>query len=108
MAEELKPVAFNVDDAKCFRTIISPLDCAQFQRDIDTFVEWSYSWKLAFNFDKCSLCTVTKKRNPTIYDYKMNNKTIKRVLSQKDFDIVITSDANFKEHIYSQVSKANK
>ena len=100
--------ALFADDAKCFRTIRSPLDCAQFQRDIDTLVEWSYAWKLAFNFDKCSLCTVTKKRNPTIYDYKMNNKIIKRVLSQKDLGIVITSDANFKEHIYSQVSKANK
>ena len=101
-------LALFADDAKCFRTIRSPLDCGQFQRDIDTLVEWSYAWKLAFNFDQCSLCTVTKKRNPTIYDYKMNNKIIKRVLSQKDLSIVITSDANFKEHIYSQVSKANK
>ena len=55
--------ALFADDAKCFRTMRSSLDCAQFQRDIDTLVEWSYAWKLAFNFDKCSLCTVTKKRN---------------------------------------------
>jgi len=46
-------LALFADDAKCFRTIRSPLDCAQFQRDIDTLVEWSYAWKLAFNFDKC-------------------------------------------------------
>ena len=101
-------LALFADDSKCFRTIRSPLDCAQFQTDIDTLVEWSYAWKLTFNFDKCSLCTVTKKRNPTIYDDKMNNRIIKRVLSQKDLGIVIISDANFKEHIYSQVSKANK
>jgi len=38
----------------------------------------------------------------------MNNTTIKRVLNQNDLGIIITTDAHFKEHIYSQVNKANK
>ena len=43
-----------------------------------------------------------------IFEYKMDGKKMKRVQSQKDLGIMITSDARFKEHIYSQVSKANK
>ena len=53
---------------KCFRTIRSASDCVRFQGDIDNLVEWSDVWKMAFNMDKCSLCTITRKRNPIIYN----------------------------------------
>ena len=51
-------MALFADDAKCYRTIRSVNDCAQLQTDIDNLVEWSDAWKMAFNTDKCSLCTV--------------------------------------------------
>ena len=64
-------LALFADDAKCFRTIRSASDCVLFQGDIDNLVDWSDVWKMAFNMDKCSLCTITRKRNPIIYDYNM-------------------------------------
>ena len=62
-------LALFADDAKCFHTIRSASDCVLFQGDIDNLVDWSDVWKMAFNVDKCSLCTITRKRNPIIYDY---------------------------------------
>ena len=59
------------DDTKCFRAIGSYTDCALLQDDIDKLVDWSNNWKLAFNVDKCSLCTATRKRNSIICNYKM-------------------------------------
>ena len=57
--------------------------------------------------DKCSLCTITRKRNPIIYDYNMRGKALKRVEVQHDLGVLITCDARFNEHIYAQVNKAN-
>ena len=38
---------------------------------------------MAFNMDKCSLCTITRKRNPIIYDYNMRgNKANKMQLNK--------------------------
>ena len=59
-------LAWFADDAKCFRTIRSASDCVLFEGDIDTLVDWSDVWKLAFNMDKCLLCTITRKHNPII------------------------------------------
>ena len=75
-----------------------------FQGDIDNLVEWSDVWKMAFNMDKCSLCTITRKRNPIIYDYNMRGKALKRVEAQRDLGVLITCDARFNEHIYAQVN----
>ena len=80
-------LALFADDAKCFRTIRSASDCVLFQGDIDNLVEWSDLWKMAFNMDKCSLCTITRKRNPKIYDYNMRRKALKRVEVQRDLGV---------------------
>ena len=96
------------DDAKCYRTIRSASDCMLFESDIDNLVDWSDVWKMAFNMDKCSLCTITRKRNLIIYDDNVREKALKRVEAQRDLGVLITCDARFNEHIYAQVNKANK
>ena len=101
-------LALFADDAKCFRTIRSASDCVLFQGDIDNLVEWSDVWKMAFNLDKCSLCKITRKRNPIFHYYNMRGRALKRVEAQRDLGVVITCDARFSEHIYAQVNKANK
>ena len=102
-------LALFADDAKCFRSIRSASDCVLFQGDIDNqLVDWSDVWKMAFNIDKCSLCTITRKRNPIIYDYNMRGKALKSVEAQRDLGVLITYDARFNEIIYAQVNKVNK
>ena len=72
-----------------------------FQGDIDNLVNWSDVWKMAFNMDKYSLCTITRKRNPIIYDYNTRGKAFKRVETQRDLGVLITCDARFREQIYA-------
>ena len=92
-------LALFADDAKCFCTIRSASDCVRFQGDIDNLVEWTDVWKMGFNTDKCSLCMITRKRNPIIYNYNMRGKALKRVEAQRDLGVLITCDARFNEHI---------
>ena len=49
-----------------------------------------------------------RKRIPIIYDYSMRGVTLKRVEAQRDLGVLISCDARFNEHIYTQVNKANK
>ena len=52
---------------------------------------------MSVNIEKSSLCTVARKREPIIFDYKMDGQKMKRVQSQKDLGIMITSDARFRQ-----------
>ena len=101
-------LALFADDAKCFRAIRSYTDCALLQDDIDKLVDWSNNWKLDFNVDKCSLCTVSRKRNPIICNYNMGGKVLNRVGAQRDLGVLMSDTANFSDHIHAQVNKANK
>ena len=73
-------LALFADDAKCFRAIRSYTDCALLQDDIDKLVDWSNNWKLDFNVDKCSLCTISRKRNPIICNYNMGGKVLSNLV----------------------------
>ena len=55
-------LALFANEAKCFRAMRSHTDCGLLQGDIVKLVDWSDNWKLAFNINKCSLCTVTRKQ----------------------------------------------
>ena len=101
-------LALFADDAKCFRAIKAHTDCALLQDGIDKLVDWSDNWKLAFNIDKCSLCTVTRKRNPIICNYNMGEKILSRVGAQRDLGVLMSDTASFSDHIHAQVNKANK
>lgn len=68
--------------------------------------------------DKCSLCSVTRNREPITYYYTIagayqfdglltiGTKTLIRVDAQRDLDVLITCDAHFNERIYGQVNRA--
>ena len=81
-------LALFADDAKCLRATGSYTDCALLQDDIDKLVDWSNNWKPAFNVDKCSLCTVTRKRNLIICNYRMGGKDLSRVKAQRDLGVL--------------------
>ena len=66
------------------------------------------NWKLDFNVDKCSLCTVSRKRNPIICNYNMGGKVLNRAGAQHDLGVLMSDTANFSDHIHAQVNKANK
>jgi len=83
-------LALFADEAKCFRATRPYADCALLQDDIDKLVDWSNNWKLDFNVDKCSLCTVSRKRNPIICNYNMGGKVVSRVGAHRDLGVQIT------------------
>ena len=50
------------DDCLLYRTIKTREDEEQLQADLNTMIEWSNTWLMSFNADKCHLLKITRHR----------------------------------------------
>jgi hypothetical protein len=96
------------DDTKLYMTINSELDCHKLQADLNEIINWSKTWKMNLNVTKCKILTVTRKRNPVMYNYCMNNEQLERCEYIRDLGIIINNTLTWCNHVQSIVSKANK
>jgi len=106
-------IALFADDAKCFRTVKSPSDCQRFQIDIDKLYDWSLTWGLSYNLDKCVVSRITRKRKSAIPSlavspYEAGGHPLAVVSSQKDLGVVVTNKLTWSSHIVVSVAKANR
>jgi ribonuclease P/MRP protein subunit RPP40 len=101
-------VFLYADDSKCTRCINNIRDCEQLQSDINSLDKWSKKWDMEFNVLKCKIVTISRKRNPLCYNYRLNDHTLERVSEILDLGVNITSSLCFNSHIDKIVSKANR
>ena len=102
------PVALFADDPKCGKVICKIDDCHELQDDLLCLQEWSQAWRLSFNSTKCEVLTVSRKRSPISYDYKIGSQSLVRVTSQKDLGVIVTKDLKWNAHVDNTVAKAFK
>ena len=69
---------------------------------------WSNNWHLKFNTSKCEVLTVTCKRHPFCYHYKLSNNSLKHITQVKDLKVTISSVLTRDTHIYTILAKANR
>ena len=101
-------IALFADDSKCSSVIESLQDCESLQKDLDSLHRWSDNWHLKFNTIKCEVLTVTRKRHPIHYDYKLNNNSLKHVTQVKDLGVTISPDLTWDTHSNTILVKANR
>ena len=96
------------DDTKLFRHITSHEDALHLQTDIRKLEDWSNTWKLYFNPDKCHVLTLGKFENIRYaHRYMISNNEIEHVFNENDLGITIDSELKFDEHISRKVRVAN-
>ena len=96
------------DDTKIFRLISSYDDAVELQADISRLEQWSDTWQLRFNHDKCHILTLGKFENiHHAHQYEMSNNKLEHVFEEKDLGITIDSELKFREHISRKVRIAN-
>ena len=78
------------------------------QSDLNKLTEWEEKWLMSFNPSKCEVLTVTRKKQPTLFNYSMHNQILNRVKSTKYLGVTITSDLNWNKHINQTAGKANQ
>ena len=106
-AVTIKSSAF-ADDAKCFLPISSRADCLSLQHDLSLLANWSSSWKLTFNENKCSVVHFTRGQSSAILSYSVNNTIISTAGSQKDLGVIMSSDMQWRSHYLFIIPRAYK
>ena len=61
------------DDLVVYRQINSPDDHHILQEDLQKLVEWSKTWQMELNVDKCTIMNFGTLRNISKFDFKMKN-----------------------------------
>ena len=81
-------------------------DASALQDDLDSLINWCYTWKVAFNADKCKVMHYGKKNEH--YIYHMNGRLLETVNEEKDLGIMISSDLKAETQVAYCVKKANQ
>ena len=68
----------------------NPDDIMELQEDINKLVEWSNTWQMSFNVDKCSVMHIG--HNNMQSNYHMSNQQMRTTDQQRDLGIIITKD----------------
>ena len=96
------------DDSKCFRVILGQDDGNALQNDLDRLLDWTKTWGMEFNFSKCKVMRITRKKVPFERDYYLGNYKLNRVIIEKDLGILISHNLNWNEHIDFIASKSHR
>ena len=101
-------VACFADDTKIFQCVNSISDAALQQSDLTKLNSWSTSSGLASNQLKCKCLCVTRKTQPIIYEYTIENKEISTTTMEKGLGILVAADLTWTNHILERCVKGNK
>ena len=61
-----------------------------------------------FNTGKCKVLTVTRKRKPINFPYRVHGNELSSCKAEKDLGLPVSSDLKWGPHILKTVAKANK
>ena len=99
------------DDTKLYRTVDSYGDSNMLQMDLYELDNWSESWQMKFNIQKCKVLHLGKK-NPRNFYLMFDNEneclsTIKDIREQTDLGVQMDESLRFEKQISNVVQKAN-
>ena len=80
------------------------------QSDLFRLTEWSKTWQLKFNPDKCETMRITHRQDKSEDSYTLtpNREILKSVKNIKDLCITISYNLSWSDHIHEVVNKANR
>ena len=103
-------VLLFADDAKCFKTISSVCDSMCLQDDLNKLSQWSNTWSLPFNVQKCCVLSVRPTQHLSYFSffYHLNNTQLTNKTAHSDLGVTLTSDLRWRDHIVSVIAKSYK
>ena len=74
-------------------------DFIALQQDLNALVQWSLSWQMTFNPQKCEFIRIMNKKNPIAYKYYIGSTLINEVSCSKYLGVTIDHKLSWNEHI---------
>ena len=96
------------DDSKLYSKIRSVDNCQSLQEDLTMLENWCTNSRMNFNAGKCKVLTVTRKRKPINFPYRVRGNELSSCKAEKDLGLLVSSDLKWGPHILKTVAKANK
>jgi hypothetical protein len=93
------------DDSIIYREINTPSDAIILQQDLNKLEEWANTWQMSFNTSKCTVMTITNKRNPLPAIYSLNQCALSKVTKQDYLGVTISSKLQWSSHV-SKIAKS--
>ena len=78
------------------------------QKTLTNMHTWTRHNNIRFNASKCKALTITRKKSPLDFIYKLDNLELERVSTEKDVGVNITNSLTWNTHIHAITAKANK
>lgn len=100
-------ISLFADDLKIAKEIKNNDDTRKLQLAIDKLNHWCDSNDLHLNLSKCSIMTISRKREPILCNYSYKNQAFNRVYEQKDLGVIVDNKFTFVKHIDMICSKAS-
>ena len=94
------------DDTKMSGKGNTEENCAALQRDLDILLEWSRTWGLDFNINKCKVLQVGC--NNVNYVYTLQGRPLEATSQEKDLGVIVSSDLKNHSQCAEQCKKANR
>ncbi|KAI5727750.1 hypothetical protein M8J77_006381 [Diaphorina citri] len=94
------------DDFKLFRIVSDENDSRLLQEDLDAVTKWLNKNELEFSIKKCDVMTITRKKSPCMFQYKINDSILERVNTKKDLGVTFQTNLKFENHIAETCKKA--
>ena len=101
-------IGLYADDTKLHRSVQNPCDALILQEDIRSLHCWSNENRLSFNLSKCKVQSVTRKKSPLVYPYKLGNHQLQFSDVEVDLGITIGSKLLWNSQVNKVRSKANQ
>ena len=96
------------DDSVLYRNIHSQNDHVILQNYLDTISSWAEKWLMELNINKCSVLSITLKRNSIFHDNDILGAMLKRVTNHDYLSVTISSDLNWLRHVKKNSNKASR
>ena len=111
-------IKLYADDSKILAVVKNDEDAAALQADIDRLTDWSDTWLLRLNIEKCKVMHVHGRGKGTLkqsmHTYTMlsvddgaRRQLVETVL-ERDLGVLVTPNLKWKDQVEASVAKANR
>ena len=87
------------DDAKIVKKVSGVNSCRELQQDLDKLQEWSDTWLMKFNAEKCRVMKMGRSRRRPVFEYSLGGVQLSESQCEKDLGVCVTSDLSPESHI---------
>ena len=101
-------VRLFADDCVIYKLIKTPQDAEQLQEDLNRINEWTNTWQMKVNVEKCAVLRCTRSLSPILHDYTLEGHPIAIKKLHTYLGLEIDNTMTWSSHIQTISNKSTK